>query len=70
MDTKPSEQNEEKINQIIVLFNEARIAIDNQFQYTVKFLIVSEDLIDPTGINMALIGDRMLNAGYFPDEFE
>ena len=33
-------------------------------------LLIADSLLDPTGMNMAIVGDSMLKKRFFPDGFE
>jgi hypothetical protein len=54
----------------ITLIEEARAIVSENFKESEETLWISDSLNDSMGINMAIILDEALNAGYMPDGFE
>lgn len=50
--------------------DEARKFVQNNFKHTKETLWLSDELNDPIGMNMAIIVDGILKAGYMPDGYE
>ena len=49
---------------------EARTYVAENFDEPAETLWIAESLNDPVGMNMAIIADGILKAGYMPDGFE
>ena len=49
---------------------EARNYVKENFNGSFETLMISESLHDQMGMNMAIIADGILKAGYMPDGFE
>jgi hypothetical protein len=54
----------------ITSIEEARRVVSKEFKETKETLWISDSLNDSIGINMAIVLDRVLKAGYMPDGFE
>lgn len=54
----------------IISLNEARTYVSENFHESTETLWISDTLNDPMGMNMAMIVDGVLKAGYMPDGFE
>ena len=63
------EKNENQREPISSL-DKARNFVSNNFDEPVETLWISESLIDPMGMNMAIIADEILKLGYMPDGYE
>ena len=50
--------------------DEARKFVQDNFENTEETLWISDELNDPMGMNMAIIADGILKAGYMPDGFD
>ncbi len=49
---------------------EAIIFVDKYFSDESETLIIADELLDPMGMNMAIIADGILKKGYMPNGFE
>lgn len=47
----------------------ARQYVEESFTKDVETLLISDELNDPMGMNMTIIGDGILKKGYMPDGF-
>ena len=56
--------------QPITSLEEARTYVVENFDEPEETLWIAESLNDPVGMNMAIIGDGILKAGYMPNGFE
>ena len=62
---------EKKPNQVpLKTLEEARIFVQENFKSKDETLWISDDLNDTMGMNMAIIADGILKAGYMPDGFD
>ena len=50
--------------------DEGRNYVDNHFKNIEETLWISNNLLDPMGLNMAIICDGILKLGYMPDGFD
>jgi hypothetical protein len=46
---------------------DAKAFIENNFKHDKETLVLAEELLDPEGMHMAVLGVHLLKAGYFPD---
>ena len=64
-------KSEQKINRTPLKdLDEARKFVQDNFENAEETLWISDELNDPMGMNMAIIGDGILKAGYMPDGFD
>ncbi len=56
--------------QPLTTIEDALAYISDSFDNAEETLWISEDLLDPVGINMAIIGDGILKKGYMPSGFQ
>lgn len=54
----------------IKTIEEARTFVKENFRDKEEILLISNKLNDPMGLNMAIIADAILKAGYMPDGFD
>jgi len=64
-----SEMNEEQ-REPIVTVRQATEFISDNFKKMEETLWIADSLNDKIGMNMALIGDKVLKSGYMPNGFE
>ena len=62
-------QNNSQIT-ILKTREEAIIFVDKSFSDESETLIIADELLDPMGMNMAIIADGILKKGYMPNGFE
>ncbi len=55
---------------VLKTIEEAKAYVEKSFDEEVEILILSDELKDPVGVNMAIIMDGILGKGYLPDGFE
>jgi hypothetical protein len=67
---KQSIQSGGNMRKPITSIEEARRVVSKEFKETKETLWISDSLNDSIGINMAIVLDRVLKAGYVPDGFE
>jgi hypothetical protein len=60
---------EEITREPILSLDEALTYISENFHKSFETLWISDEINDATGINMAIIGDAILKAGYMPAGF-
>ena len=65
-----NEQEQSTIQNPIKTIKEARAFVQGNFKNTEETLWISDELNDPMGMNMAIIADGILKAGYMPDGFD
>lgn len=62
---------EQKINRTpLKNLDETRKFVQDSFENSEETLWISDELNDPIGMNMAIIADGILKAGYMPDGFD
>ena len=59
-----------KGNTPLISLDDAVMFVNNNFKNTEETLSISDELIDPIGMNMAIIADSVLKAGYMPNGFD
>lgn len=65
-----NEQKQDDINKPLISLDDARIFVQENFKNNEETLLISDELNDQIGMNMAIIADGILKAGYMPNGFE
>lgn len=68
--SKKVEKNTEKLLKPITTIENAQIFIKENFKSNEEILLISDELNDPVGMNMAIIANEILGLGYNVNGFE